>query len=235
MEFVSSRQRLEAMLLHDPWKIEQESYPEPEVRSDWDMMPVDTPGSVIRLMKIGQEAGWQVKVQYSRGRSPHATTGVPGTLRHLIGVRFGHHPLTDHRGYAIATSPAAGRVSWTWDSTMIWGPGFPPYADCSITDFTAFLTMPDTSDEALKSWAGTLADIKANGEALQKSRDAARKAIRAAYDDASLATGMGGFPGVLAAAGRWAQIRALGRGLYEGEALRKIIDTRTARQKDGFR
>lgn len=181
IQYVSSAQRVSSMLAHDPWSdFCRELFPEPRFTSR-DIPPMDVaPAPVLKLAEYAREHSWEVRVQYSQGHFPHATTGRPGALKDVIGVRFGAHPMTDRQAYAIYARTAndrGGKGVWSWESFMVWGPDISPAKLYLLAELQAFLLEGPGSDaEALKSAIGDFKTIHENGKALAKQRARLRPA-----------------------------------------------------------
>src|SRR5512142_1925860 len=128
--FVTSADRVHIMLAHDPFFSPVEPFPAPTFdtrQTTNDGMIIPTP--VLNLAQFAREHSWEVRTQFSQGHFPHATTGRPGALKDVIGVRFGAHPMTDRQAYAIyarTASDRGGKGVWSWESFMVWGPDLPP-------------------------------------------------------------------------------------------------------------
>lgn len=163
---------------YDPYAIIREPFPAPLRSSRISISGVQVPTPVLSLVEFARENSWEVRTQYSQGCMPHATTGRPGVLKDLIGVRFGAHPMTPRQAYAVYSRNASGG-GWAWSSVMIWGPDLPPYRGCGISELKAYLMMcPTTGTVALGMWVRDLKEIAANGEMLRKRREAARKDVK---------------------------------------------------------
>lgn len=127
------------------------------------------PASVLKLAEFAREHSWEVRTQYSRGCMPHATTGRPGALKDLIGLRFGAHPMTERQAYAVYSRNASGGT-WTWSSVMIWGPDLPPYGGCGtaeLKDYLTHVTMPVTE---IDQWVKRIRSMRAEQAAAVKAR-----------------------------------------------------------------
>ena len=175
--FVTSAQRVSIMLAHDPFAVTREPFPAP-TRSSLRAWPQArlTPGPVLKLAEFAREYSWEVRTQYSQGHFPHGTTGRPGALKDVIGVRFGAHPVTDRQAYAIyARNVPSG--TWAWVSFMVWGPDLPPAKLHDLAALKAYLLMaPDSRADALADWTRDLRSIEENRKSLAKRTAAARPA-----------------------------------------------------------
>lgn len=140
------------------------------------------PAPVMTLAEYAREASWEVWLQYSRGRFPHGTTGRPGAEKHVIGMRFGAHPMTGRQAYAVYSCAVSGGA-WTWGSIAVWGPDLPPYLGCGVTELRAYLGeyAAGVDTEVIKLWIDDLRSIAENGVAQRKAREAERKEIRAKH------------------------------------------------------
>lgn len=183
------------------------------------------PRSAMQLAEFAREASWEVRVQVSEGRFPHGSTGRPGALKEVIALRFGEHPMTDRRAYAVYSRMASGGT-WGWSSFMIWGPDLAPFAGCFLADLKAYLGMaPEMPTNDLVGWvAGLKGAIYLSEEARKRrmrvraqiakvSRDgrfeAARQESRLEWDRADQA---------------WrSKVRDLADGVFTLEELEKII------------
>lgn len=107
-----------------------ESYPAPEVtsRDEWDRTGL--PLAVALQLQKAVAAGWETKVQRSRGCLPHALHGTPGAVKTL-------HALIVRKGGAAAYAVHDGTK---WSSVTTWGAGAPWFAGlASITDLGEYL------------------------------------------------------------------------------------------------
>lgn len=135
------------------------------------------PAPVLSLAEFAWEHSWEVRTQYSRGRMPHGTTGRPGLLKDFVALRFGGHPVTERRAYAVYSRGVLGGT-WSWTSVAVWGPDLTPYLGCGVTELKAYLMKaPDSSAEGLAEWVWGLKEIAKNGALLAKRRADGRKMI----------------------------------------------------------
>jgi hypothetical protein len=136
-------------------------YPEPEVSSR-DGVWKESVSAVRALGRFGAESGWLVRVQYSRGCKPHATTGRPGGVKDWWAVRFG---WGDQWG-AYAVHDGRG-----WDSLCVWGASLPPFTALNVTDLKAFLARPAV---ATPEWLAAIRTREAQKVARAKAAAASR-------------------------------------------------------------
>ncbi len=235
MRFISSAERVKIMLERDPYQVTREPFPAPIFTSrDDDQQPEILPAPVLKLAEFAREAGWEVRIRASQGCLPHSTTGRPGALKDLIGVRFGAHPMTDRQAYAIYAK-AAKNGTWAWSSVMLWGPDLPAYGAGGLEHLNRFLFDPTMSTEELSALVDEVRDLRIEQEASRKARDAFRKeAQRVARGFVGVEAAQG-WPGALLAAWEASErlIRA-GRGMYDVEDIVKIIQKRKTNSKEGF-
>lgn len=159
----------------DP-ELEPTDYPTP-IHTSRDPWPTDLeqPRAVAQLAKLGRDHGWAVKVTYSRGCAPHATTGRPGSIADWFAVRM-FHP--DSRARLVATYTARGEAK-AWDGTLLTTTTIPPYLGCNITEAKAFVVasgrvLPSFVDEVRARISGAAAKAKAAPKkATGKRREAA--------------------------------------------------------------
>lgn len=161
----------------DPWAVTREPYPFPVYTSrESQALPFPCPTAVLSLEKFARAWLWDVRMQYSRGQVPHATTSRPGVVKDLIALRFARLK-TRRQAYAVYSRNMVGG-SWVWSSVMIWGPDLPPYPDCSITELHEYLEMaPDWSQERLEGWVRELRTQKAAKASTAKERVRARGSV----------------------------------------------------------
>lgn len=217
---------------YDPHAVTREPFPAP-LRGSRDPASLEwydaAPNPVLALAQFAREHSWEVRAQSSQGYVPHGTTGRPGALKDMIGLRFGLHPMTDRQAYAVYSRNAAPAGEWTWSSVMIWGPDLKPYAGCGLNELKAYLIMcADSSAEALAQYVEDLKYIASNAEALKKRRDAFRKKIRATYNAMPLRA----WPAALLES--WVALHEA-RGIYEMDDLIKIIERTRTTEKEGRR
>lgn len=197
----------------------EDPYPAPVTHSRGPLpltFPIPKPAAL--LAELAREHSWEVRMQYSQGNVPHSTTGAPGALRDLIGLRFGAHPITPRQAYAVYSRPAAGGT-WAWSSVMIWGPDLPPFGGCGVTELKAYLMMPDASTEAIRTWVEDVRSIRGNAAALTKRRTEARREIFRLLDSGEKITRI------------CAQVSAL----YTPGEVQKIIAGRRTVLREGLR
>lgn len=129
-------------------------FPVPEISSrSAQALTFPMPRAVTSLAEFARGHDWEVIAQYSRGCFPHGTTGNPGSVKDVIGLRFGYHPLTARRAYAVYARTAQPAGPWQWDNTMIWGTDCTPFPHCSVTDLRWYLEhAPDLSARELAEW-----------------------------------------------------------------------------------
>jgi hypothetical protein len=159
----------------------REPFPAPTRTSREHAMLLLQPAPVQKLAEFAREHSWEVRTQYSQGHFPHGTTGRPGALKDVIGVRFGAHPVTDRQAYAIyarnVSMSGASLGTWTWMSFMVWGPDLPPAKLHDLAALKAYLLMaPDSRADALADWTRDLRSIEENRKSLAKQRAKARPA-----------------------------------------------------------
>lgn len=196
-----------------------ETFPMPIVSSrSAQALTFPMPASVMKLAQLAREHSWEVITQYSQGRMPHTITGKPGALKDAIGVRFGQHPMTDRRAWAVYSRTASGGV-WVWSSVCIYGPRLSPYMGCNVTELQAYLMMPDSSDEAILTYVEDLKYIKANAEELAKRRAQARSRVQKDF---------------LAQVPTRLIVEAVAGTLTREEVL-KIMDATKSKDREGFR
>lgn len=148
---------------------EAQEYPAPEhtSRDPWpDDFPI--PGPCVQLRKLAAEHGWSARLQYSRGRMPHAATGRPGALVHTVALQA-FHPESRARLVALYVIPVENPAGKKWDGVIITSPKIPPYAGCSITDGKQYL---QAAGRVLPSW---LEEIRARNVAKAAKAKAAPK------------------------------------------------------------
>lgn len=168
--FVTNAERVKIMLAHDPFAVTREPFPPPNIISRIeDSWPLIAPRPVMTLAEFAREHSWEVRMQYSQGNMPHATTGRPGALKDLIALRFGAHPMTDRQAYAVY-SRSVPSGTWTWSSVMIWGPDLPPYGGCGITELRWYLDHADLGEWFLRKWVGAVRAERAQQKAAVKAR-----------------------------------------------------------------
>ena len=154
---------------YNPWAVPLEQFPAPLVTSRESMaLTFPLPAACASLAEFAREQGWEVRMQYAQGYSPHGTTGRPGALKDSIALRFGAHPLTERQAYAVYERTASGGA-WGW-STMIWGPDLPPYAGCGVEQLRTYLATPGMFAHDLKSWVAQIKDLRAAQAAASKAR-----------------------------------------------------------------
>ncbi len=156
----------------DPFYITREPFPEPRSTSRVPLRDrIQAPMPVLKLAGFAREHSWEVRTQYSRGCMPHVTTGRPGALKELIGLRFGAHPMTDRQAYAVYSRPAMAGAVWTWSSVMIWGPDLPPFSGCGIIELKAYLMMcAETDGVPMNRWVRDLKSIAENAAKLRADK-----------------------------------------------------------------
>jgi hypothetical protein len=120
---------------------EREPLPEPEVSSrDAVPPPFDMPGAVLKLAETARESGWEVTIDYSRGRMLHGSTGRPLRVSHLLAVRLMGH-ASGRRAVAVYRQAASGGA-WTWASVWMWGPDLNYFGHGSITELLIYIDNP---------------------------------------------------------------------------------------------
>lgn len=112
----------------------REPYPAPEWTSR-DPAPagVEPPAVVVGLAVLARECGWDVRVQCSRGRRPHGSTGRPLTVKTLWAVVMSYGG-----GFWSAYGVYDGTA---WSSVMLWGRTLPFFPLASVTDLHHFVKM----------------------------------------------------------------------------------------------
>lgn len=115
------------------------------------------PDPVLKLAETAREHEWGVEVRYSRGRMPHATTGNPLGLRHLVAVRIGSHPRTQRQAVAVYSSPAA-RAAWSWETIYVWGPDLPPFPHLNLSELRQWLAA---GGQLTANWFREIGDVRA--------------------------------------------------------------------------
>lgn len=105
-----------------------EPHPAPEVSSREGRVPAAWPGPVFKLAQEAREWGWEVSQQWSRGHGVHGSTGRPTALKDRYALRFGLHPLTDARAYAVHAGGA-------WESCRL----SDPMVGLSVTELRHWL------------------------------------------------------------------------------------------------
>lgn len=119
--------------------------PEATSRDPWPD-GVATPSAVLKLAQDAREAGWEVLTAYSCGYGVMYRGSWQREER--IGIRFGLHPLTDRRAYAVYRRTAGEKPgAWAWDQVYLWGPDLPPFGLCSVTDLRDFLNRAGQVDD----------------------------------------------------------------------------------------
>lgn len=96
------------------------------------------PGPVTSLAEKARLWGWEVRVQYARGKY-----GL--TVQDSWAVRFGRHRETNNRAYAV-------RVGDTWKSVCVWGPELAPYLKMGIEDLKTWLRGGGAVVTGLETW-----------------------------------------------------------------------------------
>lgn len=196
-----------------------ENFPAPTCTSRDDPASFSVPAPVLALAEYARGASWSVRVQVSQGRFPHGTTGKPGGLKDVIGVRFGANPGTDRQAYAVYAA-SVGKADWSWTSVMIWGPDLPPYGGCGIAELKAYLEYAArASAAALADWVDDLKSVKVNGEVLRKRRERVRKEIKRMHLDGQA----------------WNDVLAVADGVYAPEEVEKIIKGMKNTDREGMR
>jgi ribosomal protein L37AE/L43A len=150
-------------------------YPAPEVtsRDEWDRQ--GAPLAVAKQVQKAVAAGWQVRVQRSRGSLPHALHGTPTAVKtlHAVIVRKG-----DASAYAVYDGTK-------WSSVTTWGGGAPWFAGmASITDFAEYLAADGRMP---KAWYTAIRKREAGKVARGKTRDGCNTGR---HESASLAAGV---------------------------------------------
>lgn len=134
-------------------------YPAPEVssRDPWD--GAGAPSAVTKQAERARAASWDVRVQRSRGRAPHAVHGAPGALkwRYAIVLRRG-----DASAYAV--HDGAG-----WVSVMLWGTSRPWFPHASITDLAQYVDAGGKMDDR---WFASIRDRVIGAAGRAKARAA---------------------------------------------------------------
>lgn len=112
----------------------REPYPAPEWTSR-DPVPsgVVMPAVVSGLAGLARESGWDARVQCSRGRRPHGSTGTPLAVKTLWAVVM---------SYGGGFWSAYGVHDGTgWSSVMLWGRTLPFFPLASVTDLQHFIRV----------------------------------------------------------------------------------------------
>jgi hypothetical protein len=143
-------------------------YPAPEVtsRESWDGEE-GLPGAVRKLAQKATAAGWEVRVQRSRGCLPDAANGHPSALKwlHAVIVRKG-----GANAYAIRDAETG-----TWKSVTTWGEGAPWFAGlASITDLGEYLVQGGMMPG---SWYDEIRTRDARAEQRKKDRAECNKGL----------------------------------------------------------
>lgn len=139
------------------------AYPAPEVTSRQAWGGEGAPLPVRKLAQRAAEAGWNVRVQRSRGSLPHATHGAPGAVKTT---------------YAVVAS--SGRRSFyavndgtTWKTIMVWSDTISWFPSCSVTDLYQWIKGHD--HDQWPAWIEAIKKRVAEQEALKKRREACAK------------------------------------------------------------
>lgn len=148
-----------------------ETYPEPLITSR-DVVPLpawvwdaELPGGLLKQAEKASKAGWEVRVQRSRGCLPHATHGTPGAVKTL-------HALILRKGGASAYAIHDGTK---WGSVVTWGVGAPWFAGmASITDLGEYLLAGGVMP---KSWYAAIRAREAGKDARGKSREECNRGV----------------------------------------------------------
>lgn len=128
-------------------EVVRDVFPAPEwTTRDAGAPGVPPAGSVDVLAARARSAGWGVRVQCSRGRRPHGSTGKPLAVKTLRGV------ILRHAGGAAAYAIHDGAA---WASVMLWGTRLPWFPHASVTDLAEFIDargeMPDDWFDAIRA------------------------------------------------------------------------------------
>lgn len=116
-------------------------YPDPERLSTQEWPEgILTPTPVDLLRQRAAQRDWRMDVRYSRGRFPHATTGRPGGVRHVIGCRFAHDESM-RQAYAVYSRPVSSGA-WSWDSRWIHGMDLMPFHLNYVAELELYLQEP---------------------------------------------------------------------------------------------
>ena len=110
--------------------------------SNLDPRPADAPAvprSVVSLMGLGTEAGWEMRVGYSRGPVRAKGTGTYKRVE-IFGVWAGVHPDTGYR-FSAMYQREIGKETWSWSSISIWRLGEVPFPYALVTDLKEFIRV----------------------------------------------------------------------------------------------
>jgi hypothetical protein len=108
-------------------------HPEPVVSSREGRIGGSVPTAVLRLQEKAFEWGWDVRLQYARGRTMHGSTGRPLAEKDSYALIFSGHPMTDAGAYAVYRGGA-------WDSVNVAG-----RMVGGVTQLSAWLADPEIS------------------------------------------------------------------------------------------
>ena len=76
-------------------------HPAPTVSSREGRDAVLCPAAVLKLAERAREAGWEVRLQYAKGRGVHGSTGRPLAEKESFALVFHSHPMTALGAYAV--------------------------------------------------------------------------------------------------------------------------------------
>lgn len=89
-------------------------HPEPAVSSRTGGDGGVVPSAVMKLQERAREAGWEVRLQYAKGRAVHGSTGRPLAEKESWALVFHSHPMAGKGAYAVYRGGA-------WDSVNVAG------------------------------------------------------------------------------------------------------------------
>lgn len=176
---------------------------------DWRVDP-DLPRPALQLGLHGADAGWRVKVVWSRGWEPR------GSHVEMITVRFSHP--TVRRGaygaYRRLVREGGALGSWTWDSLYVWGYDLPPFGGCSLADLKEYLAGQAGWDSMeLETWATGIRGGRSDAAEARAKREEDKKHVRSLH--------AGGMP-----VGRLLLADVVKRNGWTVEDVRKIVAPR---------
>lgn len=147
--------------------------PIPEVLST-DPVTMPKPGPVLSLCAAGMEAGWTVRVGYSRGPARAVKVGTY-KLVETFGVWAGPHPDTGWRWCAMYER-TVGKV-WKWPRVTIWRPTeHTRFTHATVTDLREFLAVRGSVGAAwFKAVHARVADQAERDRAAARNRPAKAK------------------------------------------------------------
>lgn len=162
VSFVPAQTVPKALDVRDP-------YPAPEWTSrdaQGHAEAAGAPAVVLSLAGRARGAGWEARVQCSRGRRPHGSTGRPLAVKTLYAVVMAHAEMGAN-AYAVHDGGA-------WSSVMVWGRSFPFFPLASVTDLHGFI---DARGEVGADWFDAIRQRVGESEARTKARAACNRGV----------------------------------------------------------